>query len=70
MEGINRQGTGAHEKAGLLKSMAVRAMSEAEYVSTGALSQRQADGHGELHRVNKLSRGTSALVMKRRAIVS
>lgn len=33
-------------KAGLLKSLAVRAMSEAEYVSTGTLSDHQAGGKG------------------------
>lgn len=31
----------ADSKAGLLKSLAVRAMSEAEYVSTGTLSERR-----------------------------
>ena len=35
-------------KAGLLKSLAVRAMSEAQYVSTGTVSQRQVTGKGML----------------------
>ncbi|CAM9312557.1 unnamed protein product, partial [Scytosiphon promiscuus] len=40
------QGEGGKSKAGLLKSLAVRAMSEAEYVSTGTLSDHQATGKG------------------------
>ena len=35
---------GERGKADLLKSLAVRAMAEAEYVSTGALSRHEADG--------------------------
>lgn len=44
------QGAGGKSKAGLLKSLAVRAMSEAEYVSMGTLSDHQANGQGEAYR--------------------
>ncbi|CAM9323899.1 unnamed protein product [Ectocarpus sp. 12 AP-2014] len=43
---LRGQGEGGKSKAGLLKSLAVRAMSEAEYVSTGTLSDHQAHGKG------------------------
>ncbi|CAM9652144.1 unnamed protein product [Ectocarpus fasciculatus] len=43
---LRGQGEGGKSKAGLLKSLAVRAMSEAEYVSTGTLSDHQANGKG------------------------
>lgn len=50
IESVGEKGEGygrsAQRKAGLLKSLAVRAMSEAEYVSTGTLSRHQADGAG------------------------
>ena len=38
---------GGQGNAGLLKSLAVRAMSEAQYVSTGAVSRRQVTGKGK-----------------------
>ncbi|CAM9697488.1 unnamed protein product [Pylaiella littoralis] len=46
VEGGALQGEAGRSKAGLLKSLAVRAMSEAEYVSTGTLSDHQASGKG------------------------
>lgn len=45
---LRGQGEGGKSKAGLLKSLAVRAMSEAEYVSTGTLSGHQAHGKGTI----------------------
>lgn len=41
---LQEDGAAGKSKAGLLKSLAVRAMSEAEYVSTGTLSQHQQTG--------------------------
>lgn len=48
VEGGALQGEAGRSKAGLLKSLAVRAMSEAEYVSTGTLSDHQASGKGKI----------------------
>ena len=43
---LQEEGAGGKSKAGLLKSLAVRAMSEAEYVSTGTLSDHQQTASG------------------------